>query len=367
VRIFLVEGWYSGSHKAWADGFARNSAHEVHVLGLEGIHWRWRLQGGCVTAAEMIASASAEFGPPDLLVVSATLDAAALAGLARHVIAGVPVVVWFHENQLTYPPSSNRPRDPWPEWANWKSALVADRVVFNSEYHRREFLDALPRLLGRAPDYLHDERFLDVVSASSVLPVGVDIASSLAHERATRPVPLIVWNHRWDADKDPRAFVDSVIRLAEEGIEFEVALLGEDRHFVGDERARALRELGDRVIAAGHLPEDEYRELLTEAQIVVSTAQHEFFGVSVVEAVASGCLPVVPNRLSYPEILGEFSGRYAYRHGRPTSSIRLLLADRRLLDEGDVALRASTARFDWSVVAPAYDRFFAEVGAQPQP
>lgn len=359
MRIFLCEGWYSGSHKAWADGFTRHSSHEVHVLGMEGIHWRWRMQGGCVTLADMIASTAAEFGPPDVVLVSATVDAAALYGLARRTLGGVPMVVWFHENQLTYPPSLNRRRDPWPEWANWKSALSADRVVFNSEYHRREFLDTLPRLLGRAPDYLHDDRFLDVVSASSVLPIGVDVTATLAAPKVEREVPLVVWNHRWDDDKDPKSFVDSVVRLAEEDVEFEVALLGEDRHFLGDERARALRDLGDRVIAAGHLPEDEYRTLLLEAQVVVSTAQHEFFGVSVVEAVAAGCLPVVPNRLSYPEILGEYASRYCYDHGRPTSPLRQLLEDQRLLGTGDPGLRASMGRFDWAVVAPAYDEFFA--------
>ena len=73
MRIFLCEGWYSGSHKAWADGFTRHSSHEVHVLGMEGIHWRWRMQGGCVTLADMIASTAAEFGPPDVVLVSATV------------------------------------------------------------------------------------------------------------------------------------------------------------------------------------------------------------------------------------------------------------------------------------------------------
>jgi len=36
---------------------------------------------------------------------------------------------------------------------------------------------------------------------------------------------------------------------------------------------------------------------------VLSTARHEFFGIAVVEALLAGCLPWLPDRLSYPELL----------------------------------------------------------------
>lgn len=363
LNVFVVEGYYGGSHQSWVDGIVTHSAHRITALTHAPAHWRWRLQGGAVTLAEAIVKAAGEVGEPDVLVVSATVDVAALVGLLRRRIPPVPIVTWFHENQLTFPPTRHQRADPWPAWINWRSTLAADRVVFNSEYHRRSFLDALPRLLGRAPDHLHDDVYLDVVSRSEVLAVGVDTARLIKAERTERDTPLIVWNHRWDADKDPESFVRSLIRLAEDDVPFEVALLGEDRHFVGDARAEALRRLGDRVIAAGWQERDEYEALLLESNLVVSTAEHEFFGVSVVEAIAAGAVPVVPDRLSYPEVLGDTGAEYVYREVRPTARLRYLLSDRQEWASAPSALRESMHRFDWSVVAPAYDDLFERVAA----
>ena len=61
--------------------------------------------------------------------------------------------------------------------------------------------------------------------------------------------------------------------------------------------------LGDRLVWSGFAERDRYVALLNDSDIVVSTADHEFFGISVVEAVAAGCFPVLPNRLSYPELI----------------------------------------------------------------
>ena len=47
----------------------------------------------------------------------------------------------------------------------------------------------------------------------------------------------------------------------------------------------------------------EYWEWLHKADWVLSTADHEFFGIAVVEALFAGCLPWLPERLSYRELL----------------------------------------------------------------
>ena len=42
---------------------------------------------------------------------------------------------------------------------------------------------------------------------------------------------------------------------------------------------------------------------------MLSTATHEFQGLSVLEAVARGCIPVLPDRQVYPEL---FDAEYIY-------------------------------------------------------
>lgn len=57
------------------------------------------------------------------------------------------------------------------------------------------------------------------------------------------------------------------------------------------------------------LSKPDYYELLSRAKCVVSFALQENFGIGVQEAVAFGCIPVVPNRLVYVE---QFEKIYRY-------------------------------------------------------
>ena len=46
VRVLLVEPYYGGSHKAWADGYGAHSAYEVTLVSHPARFWKWRMQGG---------------------------------------------------------------------------------------------------------------------------------------------------------------------------------------------------------------------------------------------------------------------------------------------------------------------------------
>jgi glycosyltransferase involved in cell wall biosynthesis len=61
-----------------------------------------------------------------------------------------------------------------------------------------------------------------------------------------------------------------------------------------------------------HIPSKnraEYYEALSEAVVFLSTAEEETFGYSMVEAMSFGLIPVVPNRLSYPELTRRIGGK----------------------------------------------------------
>ncbi len=49
----------------------------------------------------------------------------------------------------------------------------------------------------------------------------------------------------------------------------------------------------------------EYKKILSEAKIILSCAKQENFGYSVMKAVISGCIPVLPNKLCYPEFFND--------------------------------------------------------------
>ena len=327
------------------------------------------MQGAALTLAAEVRAEVGDRGRPDVLLVSDMVHVPALVGLARDVLATVPVVLYMHENQLTYP----LPDDAAPDYSyavvNWLSMASADCVVFNSEYHRRSWFDALPRLLRRFPDYRHTGSVEAVESRSAVLPVGID-AHRLAGSRHTAAPPLVLWNHRWEYDKNPRAFFAALSAVAGRGVDFRVAIAGQQFQTVPDDFAAARQDFGDRVVQFGTLDRGAYEDLLRRSGVVVSTALHEFFGLSVLEAVAAGACPVLPNRLSYPELFPPdclYDDDDAGVVGLVDRLCRLLTDDDARRAQAASA-HARAVEYDWSLVAPKYDALLARaagVGSAP--
>ena len=221
-----------GSHAAWANGLKEHSRHRIEIMGLPARHWKWRMHGAAIGMARQFSALPYR---PDLILASDMLDLSAFLGLTRNETQGIPIGIYFHENQLTYPWSPTDEdvqlkRDNHYAFINYTSALAANRVFFNSHYHRESFLSALPHFLKAFPDDTHLDTIQLLRDKSEVLHLGMDLSTPTPETKAIRrdpEVPLLLWNHRWEYDKGPEEFFTTLFELQEEGLDFQLAVVGQ--------------------------------------------------------------------------------------------------------------------------------------------
>jgi glycosyltransferase involved in cell wall biosynthesis len=356
MRILAIEPYYGGSHRSFLDGWRWHSRHAFDLLTMPARKWKWRMRGAAVELADQVRRME---GGWDAVFASDFLDLAAFAGMLPQRAARVPLVAYFHENQLTYPVQVEDERDYQFGFTNLTTCLAADRVLFNSRYNRDSFLAAAQDLLGRMPDEVPEWAPQRVRERSEVIPVGVDfsVIDAARDAPAERTGPLrVLWNHRWEHDKGPEAFFRVLFDLADTGCPFELAVVGEQFRAAPSVFAEARARLADRIVLWGYRESrEDYARVLAGCDVVVSTARHEFFGVAVVEAVYAGCFPLLPNRLSYPGLLPEaLHGRCLYEdEDALKNALRELCLDPAPAREWDG--RAAMARYAWEHVAPMLD------------
>jgi len=306
----------------------------------------------------------------DLLFCSDMLNLAEFLGLAPKEIRDLPSLLYFHENQLTYPVRVENERDYQFAMTNMTSALAAGAVWFNSAFHKHSFLNALETLLKRMPDYQPLEVVARLEAKMRVFSPGVH---GFAPRGPRRPGPLrILWAARWEHDKNPEEFFQAVGLLKDRRVSFRINVIGEQFREVPEVFAWACQHFADRIDRWGYQQDRaEYEAALMEADVFVSTAAHEFFGLSAVEATLAGAYPLVPRRLAYPEVF-ELPGdgtaeRFLYTDGANGLADRLVDLARHL-ESDDSPLRTAAPirerlrRFEWPNLAPVLDDAIEQIG-----
>lgn len=329
---------------------------------MEGRFWKWRMHGGSVTLAEQAAALATAVGSPDVFLASDMVDLPTFLGLVRGWAAHVPAVLYMHENQLTYPISPRSTPDLTFGFMNWKSMLIAERVVYNSHFHRGEVEQRLPGVLKNFPDYRHLDLLPRVIEKTSVLPVGIDLARFGPATNSDEIPPLVLWNQRWEHDKNPVEMIAALSAVIDAGVDIRIALCGENFRNEPEEFLEAREKWGDRLVHFGWAEDDDYIKLVKEADIVLSTAEHEFFGIAVIEALYNGAAGVLPRRLSYPEILySDTAADHLYDNFDQMMEriIGFATHPHRPTD----AERAHYEQFDWSNIAPMYDTLLRSCSA----
>lgn len=366
LRIALLEPFLGGSHQQWAEGLQRHSRHTIRIFGLPDRHWKWRMHGGAVSLARQYLASGFQ---ADVFLATDMLDLTTFLSLTRRASAGVPALLYFHENQLAYPWSPGDPdpalqRDHHYSFINYTSALAADALLFNSAYNQDSFLHALPAYLRMYPDPQELATVPELVQKSAVLPLGMDL---LALEAARCPKddaqpPLVLWNHRWEHDKGPEDFFAALMALSAEGVDFRLAVLGERYKQAPAVFAQARAALAAHIVHWGYADTHaDYARWLWQAHVLPVTGRQDFFGGSVVEAMYCGVRPLLPRRLAYPghvplamqaEVLYDDDADLRNR-------LRTLLEARPF---PSLPTRDWVSGYDWTQLAPRYDALLDQWG-----
>ena len=322
------------------------------------------MHGGAVTLARMFMESELQ---PDLILTTDMLDLTIFLSLTRSRTANIPTAVYFHENQLSYPWSTTDrdvggKRNVHYGFINYTTALTADHVFFNSQYHMNSFLTEARKMLKHFPDHNELETLKIITGKSSVLHLGLDL-SRLDEHRSEKEsgTPLLLWNHRWEYDKNPEDFFNVLKILSEKGLDFEVAILGKNFKHKPDVFDQAIESLGKKVIHYGYADSfKEYAKWLWRADILPVTSNQDFFGASIMEAVYCGTHPLLPERLSYPELIPEeFHGSILYDDYN--DFVQRLEKMIQVNNNDKAHIRNVSLRFDWAEIINRYDEAFEEI------
>ena len=352
VKILVLEPYYGDSHKTFLDGLQAHVPVDFILLTLPAQKWKWRMRLAAPFFAGKIAALNGET-KFDAVLCSSFVDVATLRSLLPVTVSRLPFYTYFHENQFIYPVRKEDERDFHFGLTNLTTVLASDKVAFNSRYNMQTFFNGVEQILKICPDMKLEGLIEKIRNKSSVIYPGLDfshIDNAFQARRRNYSGPVLVWNHRWEHDKNPNFFFKTLIRLDEENINFQLIILGRSFRTKPVIFAEALEKLDHRIIHCGFVEsQEEYARLLHSGDIVMSTARHEFYGMAVIEAVRAGCHPLLPDRLSYPEL---FPAEFLYEDGELVGRLQTLLQNPSRLDRSRA--KVLTEKFSWVYLKQEY-------------
>lgn len=374
MRVLLLSAYAAQSHIYWHESLVQMFADwEWQLLTLPPRHFSWRVRGNPLYWS--LAERERLEGDYELLIATSMVDLATLRGLVPR-LADLPTVLYFHENQFCYPQSQPKHSLLEAQMVSLYSALAADAIVFNSSYNQSSFLAGCDTLLAGMPDRVPKGIIPMLQGKSRVLSVPLNEAGHGPQEGVAaegsgswsqpgaafseRPLRLL-WVGRFEYDKGGDNLLLILQLLEEQAISYELAVVGQQFRNSPPVFRCIEAEFQHRLVQFGYLESRaDYQRVLAGADMVLSTALHEFQGLAVLEAVAAGCVPVVPGRLVYPEIFSPSNNYPSYpqdRRREAAGAVSLIVELSRQL-EWDRVEAPDVSSFTRAILMPQYRALF---------
>lgn len=353
LSVLLIEPYYGGSHRSFLNNINKLDFN-FELMTLPAQKWKWRMRLAAPYFAEKLHESGKSY---DRILCSSFLDVAAFRGMAPVWVREVSLLTYFHENQFVYPVQLGDARDVHFALTNLTTALTSDSIRFNSEYNLSTFLNDADELLKIFSDMKLKDPVENIRAKSKVISPGIDFSDiDSSSEEDSNDIPVILWNHRWEHDKRPEQFFNALYELDSDGLDFKLVVLGESFQQSPKIFDEAKERLSHRILHFGYVTsQQDYCTWLKRCDIVVSTSMHEFFGISVLEAVRAGCRPLLPHRLSYPELFPE---EFLYEDKDCFKRLKELVIDKKRLSAEES--KRITEPHSWVRLAHDYEEWIRE-------
>lgn len=301
--ILILDSFFTGSHRYWGEQLKKRLPFNVQLLTLSGKHWKWRMEGGAYELAQKFKNLSQR---PKIIIATDMVNIPLFYAFANISKDEIPCILYFHENQFAYPINNldtqkTNKRDNHYSFINLTSALFSNHLVFNSEFNRTSFFDGSSELINQLPKNTINQNIKNLESC--VIYPGIEQVTSFNTNNDS--VPTLLWNHRWEHDKNPDLFIEGLEFLQRKSISFKLIILGK-----GTEKKEVKsffkKHFPNELIHCGFVEtRKKYTDLISQATYIPVTSKHDFFGLSVAEAMSNGCFAILPNHQAYPEHLLE--------------------------------------------------------------
>ena len=194
---------------------------------------------------------------------------------------------------------------------------------------------------------------------------GVDI-SKFAERASREATKKLVAIGRFSFNKKPDRLLDAMVELGKIDPDFSLDLIGGEFDWTREKLAAeiAARGLGARVRLHVGASNAQIAEIIAGASLFVSASVHEGFGISLIEALSAGLLPVVEANAAFKSFAGRVSDVVLTDYAQPAGAAAAIMAAHARLAADPAAMRArlvaAAQPFAWPGVAERYMQVYAE-------
>lgn len=284
--------------------------------------------------------------PPLEKLIPAQIDVVHAAALGYPISTRKPLVVTIHDlGPLTHPEFFSS-KSPWIMKRSLKRAIdQAAKLICVSHSTARELTHLAGNQVARRIEVIHEgvsPAYFDTQKPESIETLDLPLAD----------VPYILSTGKISPRKNIHGVISALAQLARD-IPHHLVLVGGDGWNVG-EAYDLLKSSGirDRVHFTGYVSDNQLRTLYRAASAYVHPSFYEGFGLTILEAMASGCPVVTSNVFSLPEVAGDAALLVDPANSQEIAqALKSICGSKTLADELAGKGRLRAAEFSWTSCA----------------